>query len=215
MNLAKSIEHTHLKADARQVAIEALCEEVIAHGLGGACVPPYFVPFAVQRLEEHPAFVTTVIGYPMGYSATAAKVEEIKRALGEGCDEVDVVANLCALKDGRWAFFRNDIDSVTRAGHLKGKAVKIILEVGLLTEEELQSACEICAELEVDFVKTSTGMLSDGATGAQVRQLRQWLPKRIKIKASGGIRTHLQAVELVKAGADRLGSSAGPGLLEE
>jgi deoxyribose-phosphate aldolase len=153
--------------------------------------------------------VATVIGFPMGYATTPAKVEEIKRAIDEGADEVDAVVNICAVKSGKWNYVRNDIDSMTRIAHMRGKAIKVILETGLMNTEEMKSLCEICTESGVDFVKTSTGILSAGANVETVTWLRAHLPPAIKIKASGGVRSKKSALELIEAGADRLGSSSG------
>ena len=131
------------------------------------------------------------------------------RALAdEGIDEVDVVINIAAVKDANWNFVKNDIDSTTRAAHLKGKVVKIILETGLLTNEEIEKLCAICSEIGVDYVKNSTGF-NDGATVKIISTLRNLLHEDVKIKASGGIRTTADAEKLVEAGADRLGSSSG------
>lgn len=215
MNLADTIEHTLLRPDCQQKDIDGLCKEALDNNFRGVCVPPFFVPQAAAHLQgQQDVRLVTVVGFPMGYSATAAKVEEIKRALGEGADEIDVVANICALKTGNWAFVRNDIDSVTRAVHLKGKVVKIIVEAALLTDAELEKICKICADIGVDFVKTSTGYNGGGATPEMVQKMRAHLPQNIQIKASGGIRDRAAAEALLAAGAACIGSSSGPKLLE-
>ncbi len=214
MKLASKIDHTVLKPDCRLDDIKKLCAEAIEYDFGAVCVPPFYIKDAARILEEAKPKVSSVIGFPFGYAATAAKVEEIKRAINDGADELDVVVNICAVKDGQWSFVKNDIDSMTRAIHLKGKVVKIILETSLLSEEEIVQLCNICREVEVDFVKTSTGQ-NGGATLETVQLLRQHLPNGVKIKASGGIRNLQQAQALIDAGAARLGTSAGIAIVQE
>lgn len=208
MQLANVIDHTILKPDCTKTEIEALCQEAQQYGFKAVCVPPYFIKDAVKFLKGNPTLVSTVVGFPLGYSATAAKVEEIKRAIMEGADEIDAVVNISAVKCGDWNHIRSDIDSMTRAAHLKGKTIKVILETGLMDSKELQQLCKICSEEGADYVKTSTGFNAAGANPEIVRTLRKLLPKSVKIKASGGIRSQKEALELIEAGADRLGCSA-------
>lgn len=215
MDLAKYIDHTVLKPTTTAADIRILCGEAISHHFHAVCVPPFYVPEASQALADYSVKVATVIGFPLGYSATAAKVEEIKRGMDEGAQEFDVVINLAAVKSGNWNFVRNDIDRMTTAVHLRGKIIKIIIETGLLTEEEIKAVCHICNELEVDYVKTSTGFNSDGASPLMVELLRQELIPSIKIKASGGIRTADQARQLLSLGADRIGTSASVAIISE
>lgn len=215
MDLAKYIDHTVLKPTTTAADIRTLCGEAITHQFHAVCVPPFYVPEAAQALSEHPIKIATVIGFPLGYSATAAKVEEIKRAMDEGAQEFDVVVNLAAIKSGNWNFVRNDIDRMTTAVHLRGKLIKIILETGLLTEAEIKGLCQICNELEVDFAKTSTGFNGEGASPLIIELLRQTLIPSIKIKASGGIRTAEQARHYLELGADRIGTSAGVAIVSE
>ncbi len=215
MELGQFIDHTLLRPDCTRRDIENMCSEAIKHQFKAVCVPPYYVKDAADVLAESMVRLATVIGFPMGYSATPAKVEEIKRALNEGADELDVVANISALKNGDWAHVRNDIDSVTRAVHLKGKEIKIIIEAGLLEPEEVKKICGICANLEVDFVKTSTGINGKGASPEMVATMRSYLPRSVKIKASGGIRTKSQALQLLQSGANRLGCSSSIAIINE
>lgn len=212
--LTKRIDHTILKADCTSAEIEQLCADAILHKFAAVCVPPFFVGKAAQLLENSPVKVATVIGYPMGFSTTFAKVEEIKRAIDEGVDELDVVVNICAVKNGNRNLVSSDINSCTSAAHMKGKTIKIIIETALLTQEEKLMLCEICTEQQVDYVKTSTGT-KGGATIEDVKFLRANLPKTIKIKASGGIRSAEQALAMIKAGADRIGASAGVAITHE
>lgn len=209
------IDHTILRVDCRMEEIKKLCEEAITLNFASICIPPYFVKETARYLEHSRVKVATVIGFPYGYSATPAKVEEIKRAINEGADEVDVVINICALKEGKWNYVKNDIESMTLAAHLKGKVIKVIFETSLLSQEEILKLCDICGQLGVNFVKTSTGVNGEGATVEIVDFLRKNLPKEVKIKASGGIRTIEQAQALVDAGATRLGTSAGVAIAQQ
>lgn len=206
--LAKKIDHTLLAPNCTYNEIERLCDEARTHNFAAVCVPPYYVKDAARILEDNMTKVATVIGFPMGYSNTPAKVEEVKRAIDEGVDEIDVVINILAIKNGNWSYVRNDIDSMTRAAHLKGKQIKIIVEVGLLTEEELKQVCDLCNEIDVNYVKTSTGIIGSPVNVKQVQQLRSFLKSDIRIKASGGIKTSKFAEELIEAGASRIGASA-------
>lgn len=209
MNLASYIDHTLLKPDCTLDAIKQLCEEAKEYGFSAVCVPPYFVGQAKSALKGTKVKTATVIGFPMGYAATQAKVEEIKRAISDGADELDVVVNICAIKSKNWNYVQNDIDSMTTAVHLKGKVIKVIFETGLLTDDEIKQLCKICDRIKPNFVKTSTGFLGEGATVEKIELLRSKLDPEIKIKASGGIRKSGAAKKLIEAGASRLGSSSG------
>ncbi len=212
----KQIDHTLLRPDTSLNDVKRLCKEAQQFGFAAVCIPPFYVKHAVEYLSaEEDISVATAIGFPMGYSATAAKVEEIKRAIDEGADELDVVINLCAVKSGNWNFVRNDIDSMTRAAHLHGRIIKVILETALLSEDELEELVRICTEVQPDFVKTSTGFNGGGATVDVVRQLRELLPSHIEIKASGGIRSAQTMQQLIEAGATRIGTSSGIAIAKE
>ncbi len=208
MNIASFIDHTILRPDCTLQDVKKICAEAQQYGFAAVCIPPFFVPDAAQLLSGSPVKLSTVAGFPMGYSTTAAKVEEVKRAIDDGVDEIDVVINLCALKNNNWKYVRDDIDRVTTAARLKGKLVKVIFETGLLTEAEIAKLCEICLEVGPDFIKTSTGINGEGATVQMVRYLSSLLQDRMKIKASGGIRTREDAERLIEAGAKRIGTSA-------
>jgi deoxyribose-phosphate aldolase len=214
MDLPGALEHTLLKPDTTKADIKKLCEEAVQYGFRAVCVPPYHIAEAVKQLKSTQVKVATVIGFPMGYSATPAKVEEIKRGIDEGADEFDVVINITALKSGNWNFVRNDLETMTRAVHLRGKVIKVILEASLLTSEELKKMCEFCAEFGVDFVKTSTGV-NGKAELETVRTMRQLLPKSIRIKAAGGIRSLQEAQQMLEAGADTMGSSASVAIVSQ
>ncbi len=213
MDLARFIDATILKPDTTLADVKTLCEEAKQYGFATVCVPPFFVKDAVKALEGTPVHTSTVVGFPMGYSATPAKVEEIKKAIDEGATELDCVINLCAVKSKQWNYVRNEMDSMAMACQMRGKTIKVILETGLLNETEVAKLCEMAAEVKVNFVKTSTGVNGKGATVPIVASLRKKLPAFIKIKASGGIRERKFAEELIAAGADRIGTSAGVAIL--
>jgi deoxyribose-phosphate aldolase len=208
MSLASKIDHTLLKADATEKEVKRICAEAKEHGFAAVCIPPYFVRKCKLWLKDSEVKVATVVGFPLGYSHTPAKVEEARRAIDEGADEVDMVINIIALKAGDWNYLKNELTSVATIVQLRGGKLKVILETGLLTEQEIIKACELCADMTVDYVKTSTGFTPVGATVDTVKLLRAHLPKSIKIKASGGIREKEFALQLIEAGADRLGCSA-------
>ena len=208
-NLPSLIDHTALKANTSKKDIEKLCEEAKEHHFYAVCVPPYFVQKAGMLLKGSKVKISTVIGFPMGYAATPAKAAEIQKAISDGADELDVVINVAAVKSGDWNFVQNDIKTMAVSVQMKGKVIKVILETALLNQKEIKKICEICAAAEVNYVKTSTGFNGEGATLEVVELLRNNLPKNIKIKASGGIRTTKQALAMVEAGADRLGTSSG------
>lgn len=168
MSIASKIDHTYLKPDCNLVKVQQLCAEAIEFGFASVCIPPLFISQAAELLEGNPAKVASVVGYPYGYSATAAKIEEIKRATDQGADEVDCVINISAVKSEDWNYVRNDIDSMTRATHLAGKIIKVILETSFLSKNELEEVLKICMESEVNYVKTSTGLF-EGATIEEIQ----------------------------------------------
>lgn len=215
MKIASFIDHTILKAETTLADVKRICAEAVEHQFAAVCVPPFYVAPARQALEDSSVRLATVIGFPMGYAATVAKVEEIKRAIDEGADEFDVVINVAAVKNANWAFVRNDLDRMVTACHLRAKHIKVIIETGLLTEEEIRQLCTLCNDLEPDYVKTSTGFNGAGANPEVIRLLRSLLKPEIKIKASGGIRTAEDARALIDAGANRLGASKGVAIVAE
>ncbi len=214
MKLNSYIEHTLLKPDTTTAQIKELCAEAVQYDFAGVCVPPYFVRTAAAALENKAVKVVTVVGFPMGYSAIPTKVEEAKRAFDDGADEIDMVVNVAAVKDGAWAHVRNDIDSVTTAARLKGKVIKVIFETGLLKTGEIVKLCNICKDVGVDFVKTSTGVNAGGATVDIVEFLKQ-NAGGLKIKASGGVRDASTAIAMIEAGAVRVGTSSGIKIVTE
>lgn len=207
--LNKYIEHTILKADTAEKDIEKLCSEAMENDLFGVCVPPYFVKMAKQKLTKSKVKIVTVAGFPLGYSSTPAKVEEAKKAMDEGADEIDMVINIAALKNGDYNFVKNDILSLATIIQLRSRKLKVILETALLSEDEIIKACQICTEVGVDFVKTSTGFSTRGASVEDIKLMKANIGANIKIKASGGIKTKEQALAMIEAGADRIGTSSG------
>ncbi len=215
IELAKAIEHTVLRPDTTLADVRQVCQEAQQHGFAGVCIPPLFVRDARRLLgDDSKIRVVTVVSFPMGYTAIAAKSEEIKRAIDDGADDVDAVINIAAVKSGNWNHVEHDIDSVARATHMRGRKLKLILECGLLTEPEIRRLCELAQESRVTWLKTGTGFHGHPATPEMVRQLRSLAPPSIKIKASGGIKTLAVAKALLEAGADRLGTSASVDLIK-
>ncbi|MBK8654460.1 MAG: deoxyribose-phosphate aldolase [Haliscomenobacter sp.] len=210
MDLARYIDHTLLRADCNESDIRALCQEAIEHGFAAVCVPPYFVALVRHLLEQHNSklVLATVVGFPFGYSSTPSKVEEIKKAVDEGADEIDAVINLCAVKSGQWSFVENDIDSMCTAARLRGKKIKIALETALLSEEEIRRLAAILLAAQPDFVKTSTGF-HGSPTLQTVHLLKESLGNQIPISASGHLDLRQEAEAFIEAGVQRIGTSSG------
>ena len=208
MNLAPYIDHTLLKPSTTVPEIEQLCREAVQYGFAAVCVPPPFVKRCATILEPADVKVATVIGFPFGYSVLEAKLAEIVMAIVDGADELDMVANIIAIKNGDWSYLEKEVAMVLEVIRNKGRVLKVIIESGILTEKEIVECCRIYGSAGVDFVKTSTGYAEKGASVADVQLMRKLLPSNIRVKASGGIRNYEFASELVKAGADRLGCSA-------
>ena len=208
------IEHTNLKPDATHQDIIRLCEEAVEHKFYGVCVSPYHVQLAKKTIKKAPVKIITVVGFPFGYNTVASKVEETKKAIIGGADEVDVVMNIAAFKSGDDATVLNDLQAVIMACHLQNKVAKVIIETALLSKTEIEKACRLCVDSEADFVKTSTGFASSGAKLEDIELMRKILPAKIKIKAAGGIKNHETAVAMLNAGAARLGTSASIAIVD-
>jgi deoxyribose-phosphate aldolase len=216
MSIAHLIDHTVLKPTTTGADIEKLCAEASEYGFATVCVPPYFVAAAKGFLNISKGVgVATVIGFPFGYSAMSAKAAEVQQALADGADELDMVINLAALKAGDEAYLKKEIDIITALTHKSGKTLKLIIESGILTNEEIIQCCELYQNYPVQFLKTSTGYAEKGATVEAVQLMRQHLPSSIQIKASGGIKTLAFAQQLVTAGATRLGCSASVAIVKD
>mgnify|MGYP002129510209 FL=1 len=189
--------------------IEKVCAEAKQYDFAAVCVPPNFVKLAKEQVAGTDVKVATVIGFPFGYSATEAKIAEIILAMVDGADELDVVANISAIKNGDWAAIADEINHIMPIIRSKGKAVKIIIESGVLTDDEIVKCCDIYGVAGIDFLKTSTGYAEKGASVEAVQLFRKHLPEAVHIKASGGIRDYATAKAMIDAGATRIGCSAG------
>ncbi|WP_022822177.1 deoxyribose-phosphate aldolase [Hymenobacter norwichensis] len=215
MNLAPYIDHTLLRPDATPAQIEQLCAEAAEHRFATVCVPPCYVRLTAEKLQNSKVAVCTVIGFPLGYQLAKVKFFEAHQALTEGATELDMVINIGALKAGRTEEVEEEIGQLAELCHLRGALLKVIIETALLSEDEIVLACQLCEEAGADFVKTSTGFASRGASVADIMLMRRTLPGQIRIKAAGGIRTRTAALALIAAGADRIGSSNSLILLHE
>lgn len=207
-DLSKNIDHTILKSTCTIGEIEKLCSEANKYGFAAVCVPPFYVKTAKQLLANSEVKVATVIGFPFGYSSTSSKLAEIKQAISDGVDELDLVQNLCAVKNGDWDFLGREVAVLLQPIRLNNKILKVIIESGILTNSEIVNCCTVYAKHKVDFVKTSTGYAEKGASLEAVKLMRSALPGEIAIKASGGIRTSADTIAYIEAGASRIGASA-------
>lgn len=214
-SIATFIDHTILKPTTLPSEIEQLCREAIEHGFAAVCVPPQYIKLSKELTQSSAVKVATVIGFPFGYSTTSAKVAEINQAILDGVDELDLVHNIAWVKQGDYAALSQEIALCLQPIRLHEKTIKVIIESGVLTDEEIIKCCELYARHHVDFVKTSTGYAAVGATLDAVTLMRKSLPESIQIKASGGIRDYQFARTLVEAGATRIGASAGVAIVAE
>jgi deoxyribose-phosphate aldolase len=215
MNIASYIDHTVLKPTTTVADVEKLCAEASQYGFAAVCVPPLFVKKAKELIAVTEVKVATVIGFPFGYSAIEAKVAEIVLAIIDGADELDMVINISAVKNKDWGFLAYELNTVMPIIKGKGKIIKMIIESGILTDEEIITCCDIYGAAGVDFMKTSTGYAEKGATVEAVQLMRKHLPAAVKIKASGGIKNYSFARQLIDAGADRLGCSSSVQIVKE
>lgn len=207
MNIARYIDYTLLKADATEPMIENLCKEAVEHGFAAVCVNPYFVKKSKELLKDSNVKVATVVGFPLGANTMEVKAFEAKKAVEDGAEEIDMVINIGALKNKDYDYVREDIKAVVDA--VKGKAiVKVIIETCLLSEDEKVKACELSKEAGAEFVKTSTGFSTGGATVEDVALMKKVVGDGMEVKASGGIRDFETAKAMIEAGASRIGASA-------
>jgi len=214
MNIAAYIDHTILKPNTTLEEAEKCCIEAVEYGFAAVCIPPPFVKRVATILAPTHIKVATVVGFPFGYSATEAKIAESILAVVDGVHEVDMVINLIALRMKDWEYLKKEVGMVTQLLHNKGKILKLIIESGILTDEEIVECCTRLGTLGIDFMKTSTGYAEKSATVDAVRLMRKHLPSTVKIKASGGIRSYSFAKELIDAGAERLGCSASVSIVK-
>ena len=205
------IDHTQLKAYASWADIEKLCEEALALHTASVCVPPYYIERIHKSWPE--LCICTVIGFPLGYAATKAKVAETEQAIEEGADEIDMVINIAAVKSGDFDYVEKDIRAVRAA--CSGKILKVIIETCYLTEEEKQRLCQIVTEAGADFIKTSTGFGTAGAMLSDIALFKANIGPDVKIKAAGGIRSKADAESFLLAGCSRIGSSSAGNIAKE
>jgi deoxyribose-phosphate aldolase len=212
-DMAKMIDHTNLNPTATVDDIKKLCEEAKEHEFASVCVNPIYVPLAAKMLEESSVKVCTVVGFPLGANTTEVKSYETRNAIKNGAQEIDMVMNIGAFKSGAYEIFKADIkavvDATKKAGVSSDIIVKVILETCFLDEEEIVKACEIAKEAGADFVKTSTGFGDYGARVEDVSIMRKTVGRDVGVKASGGIKNFEQALEMLDAGANRIGASSG------
>lgn len=207
--IAKLIDHTILKPDTVRADVERVAQEAIEYGFASVCVNPCWVSLVARMLSGSGVATCSVIAFPFGASATPAKAAESEIAVGEGATELDMVINIGALRSGETAFVRDDMAAVVSAAHSQGAIVKVIIESALLTDEQIVTVCGLAQEARADFVKTSTGFASGGATVAAVELMRKTVGPSMGVKASGGIRTLDDLHKMVAAGASRIGASSG------
>ncbi len=213
--LASLIDHTLLKPDAVQADIGVLCSQARASSFASVCINPFWIPFAAAELAGSSVKVCTVIGFPLGANDPAAKIFEAKSALAAGAAELDMVINIGALKSGKLDFVEKEITALADIAHGAGALLKVILETCQLSDEQIVSACQMAVRSQADFVKTSTGFSSGGATEAHVALMRQTAGSEMGVKASGGVRSLEALVRMVRAGATRIGTSSGVQILAE
>jgi deoxyribose-phosphate aldolase len=214
LELAGMIDHTLLKPEATADQITKLCQEALQYQFKSVCINPFWVPLAAMLLKGSKVNVCTVIGFPLGAITTAAKAEEVREAVHNGATEVDMVLNIGALKSGQYDVALNDIKGVVHAAK-RSTVVKVILETGLLTDGEKVKACELCKQAGADFVKTSTGFGPGGANVEDIALMRKTVGEKMGVKASGGVRNYETAMAMIKAGASRIGASAGIAIVTE
>lgn len=207
MDLNKMIDHTILKADAKREDVVRYCKEAKEYDFMSVCVNSCNVKTVKKELEGSDVKVCCVVGFPLGAMATEAKAFETKYCVENGADEIDMVINIGGLKDKDYDLVRRDIEEVVKAAN--GKVVKVIIETCLLDEEEKKKACELAKEAKAHFVKTSTGFSTGGAKVEDIRLMKSVVGDELKVKASGGVRTKEDAMNMIDAGADRIGASSG------
>ena len=208
------IEHTKLNPTLTDRDCEILLQEAIDNYFFGVCIPPYWVKKMSRDIGLSPVQLVTVIGFPLGYQRTEAKLKEAEIALHDGAKELDMVLNLSAFKTGMITWVKPEIAQLAKLCHEAEASLKVILETAYLSNDEIVKACQICQEAGADFVKTSTGFAGGGATVEHIRLMRQTVGQEMGVKASGGVKTREQAIAMIEAGADRLGTSSGVAIVQ-
>ena len=212
-DLARMIDHTLLEADAKECEVEKLCKEALEYNFASVCVNPSMVEKAYSMLKDSEVKVCTVIGFPLGATTTEVKAFETEDVIKKGATEVDMVINVGKLKEGNLEYVKKDIEAVVNAA--KGKALtKVIIETCLLNDEEKVTACKLSKEAGADFVKTSTGFSTGGATKEDIKLMRETVGENIGVKASGGVRSLEDAMAMIENGASRIGASASIAICE-
>jgi deoxyribose-phosphate aldolase len=214
-SIAALIDHTILKAEATRVDIERLCKEALVSKFASVCVNPVFVPLVATLLQGSVVKACAVVGFPLGANLTAIKLAETQAALRDGAGEIDMVIHIGALKIGADDAVTADIRTITEAAHRANALCKVIIETCLLNQEEKERACRLAVAAGADFVKTSTGFSTAGATVEDVALMRRMVGPNVGVKASGGIRSLDELLKMVEAGATRIGSSSGVKIVEE
>jgi deoxyribose-phosphate aldolase len=213
MNMNKYIDHTVLKAETTEDVVKKLCDEAKEYDFASVCVNPYYAKLVSEELKNSQVKTCVVVGFPLGANTKEVKAFETKAAIGHGAQEIDMVINIGALKDKKYEIVEEDIKAVVDAA--EGKAiVKVIIECCLLTDEEKKKACELSVKAGADFVKTSTGFSTGGATAEDVALMKSVVGDKAMVKASGGVRDFKTASAMIKAGADRIGASASIKIVE-
>jgi deoxyribose-phosphate aldolase len=208
MNIAAFIEHTNLSPQLTIADIDKLVEEAREFGFAGVCVPPFWVRRAYRERGNFKFFLVTVAGFPLGHNMTETKLDEIRRAIDNGADEIDLVWNITAFKTGiPWT--KIEVAKCSKLAHDHQRLLKVIIETAYLSDREIENACKLCADAGADFIKTSTGFAPAGAKAEHIKLMKKVLPPTVGVKASGGIKTREQALALLEAGADRIGTSSG------
>ncbi len=212
-DLNRYLEHTLLKATTTQKEVEELILDAEKYNFAAVCVPPFWVTKVKRELLDTETQVVTVVGFPLGNTTTESKVFEAQQAIRDGADELDMVWSLTAFKSGmNWP--KIELAKMASVCHESERILKVIIETAYLNDEEIIKACQICANAGVDFVKTSTGFSPEGARVSHIKLMREHLPSQVGIKASGGIRELEKALQMIQAGADRIGTSSGPAIME-
>ena len=215
MHLAPYIDHSYLRPDGNEMVIDRLIEETVTYGFKAICIPPMYLQYARDKARDRSFLLCTVAGFPIGYDHVEAKLASLRRSAELGADEVDVVINLSAVKTGHWELTKSELKALHECALEHSVTMKSIIEAQLLTDDELMHICEISNELQLHYVKTSTGFFGDPVKEDIIKLLRRNLDPSIKIKASGGINRYHQAVKMIRAGADRLGCSQSVAIVNE
>ncbi len=213
--IAGWIDHTLLKPEATAQQVTVLCQEAAQYQFASVCVNPVFVPLAASILKDSGVRVCSVVGFPLGAESSTVKAFQTLSSIQAGAKEIDMVMNIGALKGQAYGLVYNDVRAVVENSHNQGVIVKVILEMALLNPFEKIIACLLCQEAEADFVKTSTGFSSGGATVEDVELMYRLVGRKLKVKAAGGIRTYSDAKSMIYAGASRIGASAGVKIVQE